>query len=378
MKTRKFPSVVYLLSFFVGLTLLVSSCEKSKGPTDICLEVFSAQKMSENLQQTFDGNAMGYAFVIMEKGNVKETIFKGKAQSPDDANINMSVNLDMHTASISKFLTTVLTILVCKEKDISLNSSIGQYLPPDWVKGTGINSVTIAELCNHSAGMNIVGTQSSRAVEWDSLMAYVQAGATMPKTRSYSNTHHAMLRLILPKMYYDVNYSAPGFGAEQVGGLYKLMMEDLVFEPLDIKGDLKPSDRFQILGYTGANDNSPGIGGAWDYTLTAGGFGWHMTLWDLAKFWAYAWHSDLLIDDDDREWLQNTQSGVWNTLTNQKYGTYYSKQGGWGVDNKRVSSVVMTFPKDVQVVMYMNSPVPGGISFTQHLTNAFDDSFVCN
>lgn len=378
MKTRKLTSVFFVLSVFIALTLLVSSCEKEKGPTDICAVVFNAQKMADNIHMAYEGNVMGYSFIVMEKGIVRSGGAKGDAQSTEDNDIEMALDLEMHVASISKFMTTVLALRACADKNISINSTIGQFLPPGWARGIGINGVTIAELCNHTAGLNNPGPQGvANTSVWDSLQLMVAAGATQPKSRLYRNTHHGLLRIILPKLYYDFDYNSGTFDPAMVDAMYREMMHELVLDPLDIQADLKPSNRSQILGYNSPGDTGAGVGGLWDFTDRAGGFGWHMTTIELAKFWAYAWYSDDLLTKSQKDWLKSTRAGLWNTLFNRKHGTYYCKLGGWNNGGRWVSSAVMLFPKDIQVVMFINSPVPDPAGLAASLADLYDESFGC-
>jgi D-alanyl-D-alanine carboxypeptidase len=377
MKTTKFPSVFFMLSVFV-LPFLVSSCEKEKGPEDICILRFDAQKMADNIHMTYEGNVMGYSFIVMEKGVIRSSGAEGDAQTIANNDIDMSLNLEMHVASISKFMTTVLALRACTEKGISINSTIGQFLPADWSRGNGINMVTIAQLCNHTAGLDNPGPNgAANTSSWDSLQLMVAAGANQPKSRLYRNTHHGLLRVILPKLYYDFDYNSGAYSTDMVDALYRDMMHELVLDPLDIKADLKPSNRSQILGYNGPDDTGAGVGTSWDFTDQAGGFGWHLSTIELAKLWSYAWYSDELLTKSQKDWLKSTRAGLWNTLFNQKHGTYYCKLGGWNNGGRWVASAVMLFPDDIQVVMFINSPVPDASGLASSLAELYDESFGC-
>lgn len=378
MKVKKALSGYFLLIYFVISILLVSSCEKEKGPTDICGNFFNAHVMADNIHQAYKDNVAGYTFIIMEKGVLRASGLDGDAQTSNDNDIGMGFNLQMHVASISKFMTTVLALRACADKNISINAPIGQFLPPNWARGTGINTVTIAQLCNHTAGLNNPGPLGAANTSiWDSLQLMVAAGATQPKTGRYRNTHHGLLRIILPKLYYDFDYNSGTFDPAMVDAMYSQMMHELVLDPLDIQSDLKPKNRSQILGYNGPGDNGNGVGAGWDFTDRAGGFGWHLTTLELSKFWAYAWYSDVLLTNSQKNWLKNTRAGLWNTLTNQKHGTYYCKLGGWNNGGRWVNSAVMLFPHDIQVVMFVNSPVPDPAGLAASLAGLYDESFGC-
>lgn len=363
--------------FFIFI-FLISSCKEDP---KICTPTFNLNKFEQNIQDAFGNNAMGYAYVITNKGAVVRTGAIGKAQSSVDGNINMSINLDMQIASISKFITSTLAIYVCRDKGVPLNTAIGPYLPSGWTRGTGINAVTIAELISQTAGLNFTGTQGFNATRFDSLQLVVAAGATLSKTRRYTNTHAGLLRIVLPALYYGIP-SASGLTEGWCATNYRDMVQDLLFTPIGITGDLKPTDGNQILAYTGSGDLTAGSGKTTDFTLVSGGTGWNLSCAEVAKFWAYAWFSNDFIDDADKQYVKDNRADVWNTVLGGKYGDYYNKLGGWSftttAPTKDMNSIVMLFPNDYQITLFTNSPVPGGSNLTTLTMNAYDNAFVCN
>ena len=357
------------------------SCEKDN-PQDICLPVFQADLFETNLRNELDGSVMGFTYIVAQNGNIVKSGIGGDAQNTEDRDIDMSLHLEMQIASISKFVTTLAAIRVCDELGLPLTTPIGEFLPSGWRRGNGINNVTIAELCNHTAGLNVRGTQRFNATRLDSLRQYVASGAINPKTRVYSNTHHALLRLVLPMMYYGITGNEPGFSEEAVAAAYRILVGELIFTPMEVSGNLQPKNQSQILAYSGPADNTAGLGGTADFSLVSGGTGWHMTTFDIAKLWAYAWFSNDLIDDDDRDWLRTSRAGLWNTLLNQQHGTYFCKLGRWDYSStatsKEVSSCVMLFPDGTQVTVFINSPIPAGdTSLVPLLARLYDESFGC-
>jgi D-alanyl-D-alanine carboxypeptidase len=366
--------------FLILLLLSIQACDKI-GPTDLCTPVFKPQLFDENLRSNLEGQAMGFSFIVSRNGNIVRSGAWGKAQNNSDQDINMSLHLEMQVASISKFVTTVAALRACRISGIPLNSPIGEFLPPSWPRGTGINAVTIAELCNHSAGLNQIGTQRFNATRFDSLRVYVGAGATNPKTRVYSNTHHALLRVVLPRLFYQYNDSSPAFDETFVADAYRQLVDQLVFSPIDASGSLQLKDRFQILAYSGPGDTGSGGGGSSNFSLVSGGTGWHMTAFDVAKLWAYAWFDEDFLTPADRDWLRSTESGMWNTLRNQQHGTYFCKLGAWDYsgppNNKWVNSCIMYFPDGHQITVFINSPVPGGQSLRNLVAQLYEDSFGC-
>lgn len=360
----------HLLWLFVFLA--ISACKKD----ELCYPAFNVAVFEDNIRDAMDGNVMGYAYIITQNGTVVRSGALGKAQSSADGDIDMSLNLDMQVASISKFITSTLAIHVCREKGLPLTTAIGPYLPSSWTRGTGINSVTIAELISQTAGLNFTGTQGFNATRYDSLQLVVAAGATLSKARRYTNTHAALLRVVLPVIWYGGSPSESWCAAQ-----YRTMAQSLLFDKISITGDLKPANGNQILAYTGAGDATGGLGQSTDFTLVSGGTGWNLSCTEVAKFWAYAWYSDEFIDDTDKQWVKDNRADLWNSVLGAKHGDYFCKLGGWSYTStaptKDMNSIVILYPNDVQLTLFTNSPVPGGSLVTVAQT-AYDNAFTCN
>ena len=359
--------------FFAIAITLVSGCKND----DLCFPVFNVDVFEQRVKNAMEDSVMGYAYVIAKSGTVLKSGAFGKAQSAADGDIDMSLNLDMQVASISKFITSTLAIYVCRDKGLSLNTAIGPYLPSGWPRGAGINSVTIAELISQTAGLNFTGTQNFNATRYDSLQLVVAAGAGLSKTRRYTNSHAALLRVVLPAIWYGTSQTE-----NSAASLYKTMVQTLLFDKIAITGDLKPANGNQILAYTGINDVGNGSGATTDFTFVSGGMGWNLTCAEVAKFWAYAWFTDDFINDADKQYVKDNRADVWNTLLNAKYGDYYCKLGGWSFsgiapNTKDMNSIVILFPDEVQLTLFTNSPAPGGSLVTVAQT-AYDNSFLCD
>ncbi|MFN0201900.1 MAG: serine hydrolase [Bacteroidia bacterium] len=365
---------------FIFLALLLAIVCAGCEDKDLCSPAFNPTTFDENIKAALEGQVMGYAYVLTENGQVVKTGTLGKAQSSADGNIDMSLDLDMQVASISKFITSTCAIHVCRLKGVPLTTAIGSYLPSGWARGAGIDNVTIAELISQTSGLTVPGTQSFGATQFDSLQVVVQNGATLPKTRSYTNTNAALLRIVLPRLWDKYRPVTGAYDEAFCASTYKLMVQELLFDKISITGDCMPSNGNQILAYSGANDATGGSGASTDFSLVSGGTGWNLTCRELAKFWAYAWFSNDFINDEDKTWAKDNRADLWNSILGGKYGNYYCKLGGWNFTNaptKSMNSVVMLFPNNYQLTLFTNSPVPGGISLATLSMNAYDNAFNC-
>jgi len=378
MKTN--VKAILMVGFLAASTIFSPSCQKIKD--SFCNPAFDLDKFEENLIDELDGKVMGYAYVITDKGAVVAQGAGGLARAGNDGEKPMSVDERMQVASVSKSITTAATLSLLEDKGISVNAKVAPYLPLLWQKGPGFENVTFFELLNHSPGMNVIGTQSFNATRFDSLKFYVQQGATQPKTPVYSNTHHGMLRVILPKLYGMAGPSA-GYDEDFCASAYKQIVQEILFDKINVaNADCKPPVNSPLLAYSGPNDTS-GNGGTADFSKVSGGTGWNLSCLELAKYWAYLWNTETFMSASMRNTMRDNELGLWNTIESGEHGDkYYCKLGGWDFNNTApetqgnwMNSAVVQYPDGIQVTIFTNSPGPKGLSTVAR--DAYDNAFGC-
>ena len=373
MKTKQF----FLLSGIFALFLLTALPSCDKGPQDICSNTaFSVEQFEENLTTSLDAESpMGYAYVIAQNGQVTASGSSGLARSVADGNKVMSINEIMHVASVSKTITTAAVLKLLDEKGVSVNASIAPYLPSHWVQGLGISNVTFLDLLTHKAGFYQTGSQTLGATTYDNLKSYVAAGASPTILGHYSNTYHAMFRVIIPILWGAHAPSTGLYDEETCNALYEQYLQEEVFQPIGVTARLNTNFHNPLLAYQDANDPD-GKGANIDFSSVAGGFGWCLSANELAKFWAYLWYSDDIIDDGMRAYMTDDYAGLWNTEKNGTWGTYYCKLGGWDYgDDHWAKTAVLKFPEDTQVTVFVNSNT--GTSVKTMIVDAYDDAHGC-
>lgn len=364
-----------ILSLLAATTMLFGSCQND---LDICNPDFSSTTFLNELDQQLNGNVMGYAVVVTKDGTVIDSRAEGKGIGGNDGDRAMSINDRMHVASISKSLTTIATLKVLRDKNINVNTPVANYLPSSWSLGTGFENVTFFHLLNQSANLNLFGTQTSGATVLDSLQAYAAAGASPSNVRNYTNTHHAFLRVLLPRVW-DKYLPATGLYDDQYyADNYKRCLQENVFDLIGISNaDCQPPSVFPNFAYAGPNDLLGG-GAFVDYSLSAGGFGWNLSTKELAQVWAYTFFTTTILEETDRNQMTTNELGLWNSLNGAR-GRYLCKLGGWSYgNNDSYNSCLMSFPNGVQVAVLMNSPVPNNAVLSILVRDAFDASWNCN
>jgi len=335
------------------------------------------------LKQEIPSGLKGYTYLIMKNGKVKYTRSYGYARSPQDGLQYWDEFQKMHVASISKTITTVATLRLLKMKGLSTLEMIYKYLPPDWQLGPNVSFLTFRDLMSHRTGfMDVVQLPSDEdlSTQYDTLKNMVANGTNGMKTRRYSNAHHALLRIILPVLEDYPYTSAPIYDEANTARRYEQIVKRLVFDPLGIEAALLDDDPDGgVLAYSSASDPE-GTFETFDYTLTAGGYGWVLSARDLAKFWAYLWHTDVLLDDLQRQTMRQTEMGLWNS-GNTITGRYYCKLGGWyrkeeesGLEHW-LRSAAVEFQDGTAIVLFVNSPSERGLR--DIIVTAYEKSYGC-
>jgi len=366
----------------LSLLFFFSACEEEPNNQFCDPNAFNIDLFDENVTAALDGNVMGYSYVIMQNGQEVYTRSGGNRTNSADGQADFQPSDRIHIASISKFITTVATLhLLQNEEFIDENTTIAEFLPPTWNAGTGINNVSFLDLIAQQAGLNQFGTQRSIAQRFDSLQAYIAAGATNPQVKQYTNTHHGLLRVILPRLWDKYRPNDGNYDDDFTGSTYQKCIQELLFEPIGINAECKAPASNLALSYRSSTDTQAGAGTGLDYVNLSGGFGWYMNSIDVAKFWAYAWYTNDFINDDSRAIMTSNEAGLWNT-TNGDKGTYYNKLGGWNLGSDAVpieyNAVAMHYPNDIDVVILTNSPHDDGTGLVSLARNTYDDSFGCN
>ena len=369
----KFKGYVLLISIS-GVLLLTNSCQQDQD--QICSNSCNIDQFNDNLLAALDGQVMCYAHIISENGQAAYIVADGLGRNATECQKDMSVNNRMHVASVSKCITTVAALAVLDFKNIDVTALVEPYLLQQWSRGPGISSLTFFDILSQQSGLNQFGSQNFNATRYDSLQLIIAAGATGPKVKKYSNTNHGLMRIILPRLWDKFRPADGNYDEDFCTSNYIACVQEFIFDPLGIASAsaISPFDN-PNLAYASSNDN--GLGGTTDFSNVLGGTGWHMSVTQLATFFAFLWNTESLIDVSDLQWMQDNTAGFWNSTTGQ-YGTYYCKLGGWGYGvGTAFNACLMKFPNDVQVTIIVNSPHTSGNSLRTIAVNAYDDAESC-
>jgi CubicO group peptidase (beta-lactamase class C family) len=298
----------------------------------------------------------------------------GKARTAaDPPSLAMDTDVPTNIASLSKVLTTIGVLQSLAKHNLTIDSKISPFLPPDWTQGANIGTITFHDLLTHSAGFrdNGNGSNTTYAV----LKQQIADGVKLAdkSTPLYDNLNFAIFRELLPYME-GFNDPGPATRPAATAAFYINYMRQHVFQPLGVgNADCKPAaGSHPVLYYPpppiGA---APGIE-AGDWTLACGGGGWVLTAGDLYKVMLDLAGGHTLLTDAQKTQM-NTKCLGWDCSVQTQNG-FVGKNGLLQFGNASVETFFGVFKGSVPVVLIVNSVPPANI--TTVVVNAFNNATV--
>ena len=243
-----------------------------------CLEY---KTWGQNIDNTINGQAVGYSYIIINNGLQMEAKAFGKARTaPDTPDTAMTLDLRSNAASVTKTMTAVAALKLLAAKNVSVTSSISPYLPTGWTLGTGVSAITFAELLTHKAGIR---TPASTDSSYASLKT-VMAQKITTKAYQYDNNNFALFRIIFTYLngYSDSGKTDAQIAAATDKGYLDYMKT--IYEP-DIKMACKPGTN-PVLSYPFPQNSAAGTDWG-DWTSQCGGGGLQLSVTDMGVFMAH-------------------------------------------------------------------------------------------
>src|SRR5260370_24227681 len=173
----------------------------------------------------------------------------GLARAPAaPPNLAMGPDVMVNVASVGKMFTTIAVLQSLARHHRSTGSRIWPCLPPDWVKGPGVGTITFGELLTHRAGFRL-----------DSALVFQTGDAAREQIRQgiqqidkqvadYNNINFTIFRDMLPFMEGapDPGPAARGAAANRFFITY---VQRQVFDPVGVKNATCAPVRNAMLMY---------------------------------------------------------------------------------------------------------------------------------
>jgi CubicO group peptidase (beta-lactamase class C family) len=161
---------------------------------DACI---SLSRLASSIEAQLTGKVVGYVALIGTSKSVSSGLARTAADPPKLA---MGPNVMVNIASVGKMFTTIAVLKSLARRHLSTGSRIWPFLPPDWVKGPGVDTITFGELLTHRAGFRL---DSSRVFQTDNAAReQIRQGIQQidKQVPFYNNINFTIFRDMLPFM----------------------------------------------------------------------------------------------------------------------------------------------------------------------------------
>ena len=112
----------------------------------------SLSRLAHSINTQLKGHVVGYVALI----GTSRVFASGLARTAaDPPKLAMGPDVMVNVASVGKMFTTIAVLQSLARRQLSIDSRIWPFLPPDWVKGPGVNTITFRELLTHRAGFRL-------------------------------------------------------------------------------------------------------------------------------------------------------------------------------------------------------------------------------
>ena len=243
---------------------------------------FDVELFRQNIVAALAGVTVGHAFSIAYLGQLyQDGDSVGLARTTaDPPSVAQSPAKEMHVASVSKTLTTLVTLRLLQENGLTPDTLIAPYLPSDWVLGTGVDLLTFRHFLTHTSGFG----QNNVGNTYAELQAGIglDVGAT---TWSYKNANFGLMRVLVSGLLGLDPVDYPLLGAGAFTTAVFLLEAQSLYSPIGVNIDCTPTDPDPTVQYNFPDDGAPGYVEP-NRQLQCGGFGWFISSNELANVMA--------------------------------------------------------------------------------------------
>ena len=157
----------------------------------------SLSRLAHSINTQLKGNVVGYVALIGKSRVFAAGLARTAADPPQLA---MGPDVMVNVASVGKMFTTIAVLKSLARHHLSIGSRIVPFLPPDWVKGPGVGTITFGELLTHRAGFRL---NSGRVFVTDNAAReQIRHGIRQADKQAadYNNINFTIFRDMLPFM----------------------------------------------------------------------------------------------------------------------------------------------------------------------------------
>ena len=338
--------------------------------------IFDVALFKQNIIDALAGETTGHAFSIAYQGQ----LFEGGESSgfarteADEPETLQSPTKEMHVASVSKTLTSIIVLQLLDENGLTPDTPVLPCLPSNWEPGNGVDQLTFKDFMTHRSGFG----QNNIGNDYASMKAGIESnvGST---SFSYENANFGLMRVLVTGLMGIDPVDYPEFDPAVLTAAAFQIKADEAYDPIGVEIDCASNDINPTVQY-----NLPD-GGASGYTepnrqLTCGGYGWFISSNELAAVLTHLRNTENLLSTQARTKMQQDFLGFMDpanySFTSGTYGTYYMHGGDWSHGSGELHSCVAAFPITVEVGLVINSERGDFPYQCSLLKNAFENAWV--
>ena len=205
----------------------------------------SVSRLASSINTQLKGKVVGYVALI----GTSKVVASGLARTAaDPPKLAMGPNVMVNVASVGKMFTTIAVLKSLARHHLSTGSRIAPFLPPNWVRGPGVGTITFGELLTHRAGFRL-----------DSGLVFKTGNAAREQIRhgvqqvdkqvgDYNNIDFTIFRDMLPFME-GVRDPGPAARAVAADRFFLSYVQRQVFDPVDVTDATCAPVRHAMLMY---------------------------------------------------------------------------------------------------------------------------------
>jgi CubicO group peptidase (beta-lactamase class C family) len=280
-------------------------------------------RLASSIDSQLKGNVVGYVALIGTSKAVSSGLARTAADPPQLA---IGPDVMVNVASVGKMFTTIAVLKSLARHHLSIDSRISPFLPPDWVKGPGIDTITFRELLTHRAGFRL---DSGRVFETDdAAREQVRQGIQQvdKQVADYNNINFTIFRDMLPFME-GVPDPGPASRAAAATRFFISYVQRQVFDPVGVKDATCAPVRNAMLMYPPPNAGTASGRSAPVGPSACSAGGWFMTPASMRRV-LDGLISGSLLSGRQRQQMDGNCLGWDCSVTGQ--ASYRGKEGGIG------------------------------------------------